>query len=332
MPDMKRREFIALIAGGGLPLATKARHARAQQPAVPVVGFLHQGAARPNGKVVDAFRRGLEEIGYAEGRNLTFDFRWADGRYERLPALAADLVQRRPAIIAAALLPAAQAAKAATASIPVVFISNSDPIEAGLVTSINRPGGNITGVSLFSVPLNAKRLEVLHELVPAGATVGVLVNPRNPNAAANERAIAGAAEVIGLKITFVSASSDGDLAEAFAGIVRQRFSVVVVSADGFFASRREQLVALAARHAVPTMYFQREFVDLGGLISYGASSAAMYRQAGGYVGRILKGTSAGELPVLQPTRFELVINLKTAKALGLEVPPTLLARADEAIE
>jgi putative tryptophan/tyrosine transport system substrate-binding protein len=329
---MRRREFITLLGGAAASSALRSVAARGQQPAMPVVGFLHQGAAGSNGKVMDAFRHGLQEAGYSEARNVMLDFRWADGHYERLGALAADLVRRRPAAIAAALLPAAQAAKAATASIPLVFISGSDPVETGLVPSLNRPGGNITGVSLFSVPLSAKRLELLHELVPAGATVGVLVNPRNPNAAANERGIVDAATLIGLKIAFVPASGDEDFETAFAGMVRQRFAVVIVSADGFFASRREQLVALSARHAVPTMYFQREFVDLGGLISYGASSAAMYQQAGGYVGRILKGTSPGELPVLQPTRLELVINLKTAKSLGLEVPATLQARADEVIE
>jgi putative tryptophan/tyrosine transport system substrate-binding protein len=326
---VRRREFITLLGGAaaGWPLT-----ARAQQPAIPVVGFLHQGSAGANAKIVDAFLRGLQGAGYEDRRKVQLEFRWADGHYERLGTLAADLVRLRPAVIATALLPAAQAAKAATTTIPVVFISGSDPVESGLVASLGRPTGNVTGVSLFSVPLISKRLELLHELVPVGTTIGVLVNPSNPNAGANETAIENAAQVIGLKVTFVGATGEREFGDAFASMARQRFGAAIVGADGLFASRREQLVALAARHAIPTMYFQREFVDAGGLISYGANSATMYQQAGSYVGRILKGATPGDLPVMQPIKLELVINLKTAKALGLEIPQTVLARADEVIE
>ncbi len=327
---MNRRTFIALPAGAAicaLPYAV-----RAQQPALPVVGFLHQGAPQPNAHTMDAFRRGLQENGYVEGRNVTLEFRWADGRYDRLSALAADLIRRQAAVIVAALLPAAHAAKAATATVPVVFISGSDPVETGLVTSLNRPTGNVTGVSLFSVPLIAKRLELLHEVIPATAVTAVLVNPSNPNAKANERGIETAARAMGMRIELIKASSDEDFEAAFATVVRQRAGALLVSADGFYASRREALVALAARHAVPTMYFQREFIPLGGLISYGSNSPDMYRQAGVYAGRILKGAKPADLPVVQPTKLELVINLKAAKALGLELPATVLARADEVIE
>jgi putative tryptophan/tyrosine transport system substrate-binding protein len=323
---MKRREFITFLgAAAAWPLAARA------QPAMPVIGFLHQGSAGANVKVIDAFRLGLQEAGYEEGRNAHVEFRWADGHYERLGALADEMVRLRPVVMAAALLPAAQAAKAATTTIPIVFISGSDPIESGLVASLRRPTGNVTGVSLFSVPLISKRLELLHELAPGG-TVGVLLNPSNPNAEANEQAIESAAQVIGLTVTFVGASGEPDFEDAFTKIARQRFGVLIVSADGLFASRRKQLVALAARHGVPTMYFQREFVDAGGLISYGASSPTMYHQAGSYAGRILKGARPTDLPVVQPIKVELVINLTTAKALGLTVPPTLLALADEVIE
>jgi putative ABC transport system substrate-binding protein len=248
-----------------------------------------------------------------------------------LPALAADLARRQPAAIAAALLPAAQAAKAATATIPVVFISGSDPVETGLVTHLNRPSENVTGVSLFSVPLIAKRLELLHEVIPQAPVVAVLVNPSNPNAEANERGIEIAGRAIGLRIEFIKASSDQDFEPAFASI-RRTAGAMIVSADGFYASRREHLIALAGRHAIATMYFQREFVPLGGLISYGTDTPGMYRQAGVYTGRILKGAKPSDLPVLQPIKFELALNLKTARALGLDVPPTLLARADEVIE
>jgi putative ABC transport system substrate-binding protein len=326
---IRRREFIFTLGGAAAawPLAV-----RAQQPTMPVIGFLHQGSAEPTAHSVDAFRSGLQERGYIEGRNVIFEFRWANGEYNRLSALAAELVSRQPAVIAAALLPAAQAAKAATTTIPIVFISGSDPVETGLVTSLNRPTENVTGVSLFAVPLIAKRLELLHELIPGATTVAVLVNPTNPNVQANMRDIAAAGHSTGLRIVFMSASSDEGFDAAFSEVSQRQVGAVIVSADGLFASRRAQLVALAARIAVPTMYFQREFVDVGGLISYGANSSAMYRQAGIYTGKILKGTKPAALPIEQPTKFELVINLQTARALGFEVRPTLLALADEVIE
>jgi putative tryptophan/tyrosine transport system substrate-binding protein len=326
---MKRREFITLLGGAAMswPLI-----ARGQQPAMPVIGFLHQGSPEPNVHVVDAFRRGLQETGFIKDRNVMFEFRWANGEYNRLPALANDLVRRQPAVIAAALLPAAQAAKAASATIPIVFISGSDPIEAGLVTSLNRPAENVTGVSLFAVPLIAKRLELLHELVPGTTAVAVLINPANPNAESNMRDITAAGHSTGLHIEFIKASGEQDFDAAFSTISQQRASALIISADGFFASRRAQLVALSARVAVPTMYFQREFVDAGGLISYGTSSPDMYRQAGIYTGKILKGAKPAELPIEQPTKFELAINRKTSRALGLEIPPMLLAIADEVIE
>jgi len=325
---MRRRQFITLLGGVAFawPLA-----ARAQQAAMPVVGFLHQGTLEGNSLSLKAFRNGLQESGFVEGRTLKLDLRRADGNYDRLPALAADLVCRQPLAIAAALLPAAQAAKSATATIPVVFITGSDPVETNLVTSLNRPSENVTGVSLFSVPLIAKRLELLHEVIPGAPVVAVLVNPSNPNAGANEQGVETAARTIGLRIEIIKASNDADFKAAFT-TVRQRAGAMIVSADGFYASRRDQLVALAAQHAVPTMYFQREFVPLGGLISYGSDTPGMYLQAGLYAGRILKGAKPADLPVLQPTKFELAINLNTARTLGVTVPPSLLATADEVIE
>jgi putative ABC transport system substrate-binding protein len=325
---MRRRSFITLLGGAAAwPLA-----ARAQRPAMPMIGFLHQGSPEANTHIIDAFRRGLQETGYVEGRNVVFEFHWANGEYDRLPDLAADLVRRQPSIIAAALLPAARAAKAATSTIPIVFVSGSDPIEAGLVTSLSRPTGNVTGVSLFSVPLTAKRLELLHELVPGAAAVAVLVNPTNPNADASMREIEVAGRRAGLHIAFVKISGDKDFDAAFSTMSQQRAGVLIVSADGFFASRRRQLVGLAARLAVPAIYFQREFVEAGGLMSYGASSRDRYRHAGIYAGKILGGTKPTELPIEQPTKLELVINLQTARALAFEIPPMLLARADEVIE
>jgi putative tryptophan/tyrosine transport system substrate-binding protein len=325
---IRRREFTFTLGGAAAawPLA-----AHTQQPAMPMVGFLHQGALEPNALSLNRFRGGVQDSGFVEGRNVTLELRWADGKYDQLPTLAADLVRRQPVAIAAALLPAARAAKAITATIPIVFITGSDPIETKLVTSLNRPSENVTGVSLFSVPLIAKRLELLHELIPGAPVIAVLVNPDNPNAEANERGVENAARAIGLRVEFTKASSDEDFEAAFA-IIQRQAGAMIVSADGFYAGRRDRIVALAARHAIPTMYFQREFVPLGGLISYGSDTPGMYRQAGLYIGRILKGAKPADLPVLQPTKFELALNLKTARALGIEVPPMLLARADEVIE
>jgi putative tryptophan/tyrosine transport system substrate-binding protein len=338
MPDLRRRELITLLGGAAAirgvyaPSSTALWPVAARAQQMPVIGFLHQGSSQPNAQSMAAFGRGLQDSGYAEGRNVALEFRWADGDYDRLSALAADLVNRHVAVIAAALLPAARAAKAATSAIPIVFISGSDPIETGLVASLSRPTGNVTGVSLFSVPLIEKRLELLREIVPAATVIAVLVNPGNPNSEANVRAISAAAQIMRLRIELIEADSELNLEAAFAAIVQRRAGALIVGADGLFASRREQLTALAARHAVPTMYFQREFVTAGGMISYGTSSSDMYLEAGRYVGRILKGAKPTDLPVMQPTKFELVINLKTAKALGLTVPDKLLALADEVIE
>jgi putative tryptophan/tyrosine transport system substrate-binding protein len=325
---MKRREFITLLGGAAAwPLA-----ARAQQPQMPVIGFLDTRS--PDYTLADqqrAFRQGLKDAGYVEGENVVIEYRWAEGQMDRLPGLAAELVGRQVSVMVAALLPAARAAKAATATIPIVFISGSDPIETRLVTSLSRPTENVTGVSVFSVPLIAKRLQLLHELIPGMAVVAVLVNPSNPNTESNVRDIEAAARTMGLRIGFIRASSDQDFDAAFAAIAQQRADALIVSADAVFSSQREQLTALAARHAVPTMYWLREFVTASGLISYG-TNFDMYHQAGAYVGRILKGAKPADLPVQQPTKFELVINLKTARTLGLDVPAILLARADEVIE
>jgi putative tryptophan/tyrosine transport system substrate-binding protein len=284
-----------------------------------------------------AFRRGLEEGGFTEGQNVTIEYRWADNQYDRLPAMAAELVQRQPAAIYAG--GSVRAAKAATSTIPIVFTTGEDPVKAGLVASLNRPGGNVTGVSLFYVELGAKRLEVLRELVPNAEVIGLLINPRSPqglgtNTEAEEQArdAQAAASAMRRQLILVRASSVSEIDEAFAAIVQQRAAALIVASDVFLSSRKDQLIALAARHGMPTIYPWRDAVIAGGLLSYGIDLSDSYRQVGGYIGRILKGAKPAELPVLQPTRFPLAINLRTAKALGLEIPPTLLARADEVIE
>ena len=326
---MKRREFIALIGGAAVawPLA-----ARAQQPRMPVVGFLNAGSAIPYTKQATAFREGLSETGYVEGRNMLIEYRWAEGHNDRLPALAADLVQRHVAVIAATTLPAAPAAKAATATIPIVFLIGGDPVELGFVKSMDRPGGNMTGIAALNVDLIAKRLELLHELVPKADTVAVLVNPNSAYTEPETNHVHEAGLAAGLKVLLLAASNENEIGTAFANLVRQKVGALIVSADPFFTSHRDQVVALAARHAIPTIYQWRDFPEIGGLVSYGANRLDTYRQTGIYVGRILSGVQPSDLPVVQPTKFELVINLKTAKALGITVPLPLSGRADELIE
>jgi putative ABC transport system substrate-binding protein len=328
--EMRRRDFIKVIAGSAaaLPLA-----ARAQQTAMPVIGYLQSASPSYFAQFSDAVRQGLNEIGYVEGQNVAIERRSAEGDYDRLAALAACLVDRQVAVIlATGGSDPAKAAKAATSNIPIVFVSAADPVRTGLVASLNRPGGNVTGVSLLASALDAKKLGLLRELAPKASTIGVLINPDYPSANSQREETQQAAARLGLRLLMLSARADGEIDFAFASAAKQGADALLVATDPFLLSRRERLVALAARYAVPAIYAQREVVTAGSLISYGPRFWDGYRQAGAYVGRVLKGEKPADLPVLQPTKFELVINLKTAKALGLEVPDRLLALADEVIE
>ena len=327
---IRRREFMTLLTGAAaaVPLA-----ARAQQGGIPVIGFLNGQSADTLRHVVDPFRQGLDQIGYVEGRNVAIDYRWAEGQDERLPTLVADLVQRRVAVIAATGGdPVALAAQRATATLPIVFTIGGDPVALGLVASLNRPSGNITGITQITTMLDPKRLEVLHELMPSIAVVAVLRNPNNANAEAQVPALQSAARTIGLGLQFLTATTEREIDVAFAAVAERRIGALVVASDPFFNSRRQQMVALATRLAVPAIFHQREFALAGGLMSYGTSVTDMYRQAGIYTGRILKGEKPADLPIQQATKVELVINMKAAKALGRTFPITLLGRADEVIE
>jgi putative tryptophan/tyrosine transport system substrate-binding protein len=329
MSGMGRREFVALLGGA----AAWPQAVRAQQAAVPVVGFLSGLSPDIMSKFVDAFRQGLSEAGYVEGRNAAIEYRWAEGEYDRLPALAEDLVRHRVGAIVAVAVNATHAAKAATGTIPIVFFISGDPVAENLVTSLNRPSGNLTGVTTISGVLSSKRLELLRELVPSASVIAVLINPNNSNAQFRLKEVQEATRALGQQIIHVvNAGSEGDIEAAFAALVQRGAGALLVIDDPLFNRQRLQLVALAARYRVATIYFQSEFVSAGGLISYATNYSVSYRQAGIYTGRILKGEKPADLPVMQPTKFELVINLKTAKALGLTIPPTLLARADEVIE
>jgi putative ABC transport system substrate-binding protein len=330
MLDLRRRQFITLLGGGAVawPLA-----ARGQQPAMPVVGFIRDGSAEANARNAAAFRKGLNETGYVEGQNVTVEYHWLEGQYDRLPALLGGLVRRQVAVIATPGTTLALAAKAATASIPIVFGVGEDPVQLGLVASLARPGGNATGINVFATELAGKRLELLREMVPAATRVAVLVSPFNgATSESTVRDTAAAARAMGLQVQVLNADTSREIDAAFATLARERSDALFVDPNPFFMSRRVQLVNLASRLAVPAIYLDRAFAEIGGLMSYGASLTDAYREVGVYTARILKGTKPADLPVLQSSKFELVINHQTARMLGLIVPPTLMSTADEVIE
>jgi putative ABC transport system substrate-binding protein len=327
---MRRREFLGVLGGAAVasPLAV-----HAQQPAMPVIGFLSGRSPSDAASALNSFRRGLGEVGYFEGKNVTIEYRWAEGRYDRAPALAADLVGRQVAVIAApGGDPTALAAKAATSTIPIVFTIGADPVRLGLVESLNKPGGNVTGVTFIFLEFGAKRLELLRQLVPSATSIAMLTDPTYPLPLAQERDVNAAANSLGVKINVVNASTESQIDAAFATMVQQKTDALLVSANILLLVHRDRLVRLAARHEIPAIHWTREFVDAGGLMSYGADIVHGYRQAGVYTGQILRGVKPNELPVLLPTKFALIINLRTAKALSLDVPAKLLALADEVIE
>ena len=327
---LKRREFITLLSGAAAawPLA-----ARAQQPSMPVIGFLNSASPEPYARMVAAFRQGLNEKGYVAGQSVAIEYRWAEGRDDRVPEMAGELVRRQVAVIAATGTPAMLAAKAATTAIPIVFTTGTDPVQLGVVTSLNRPGGNVTGVTTLNVEVAPKRLELARELIPGTSTVAVLINRTNPETETELRIMQTAASALGLQLHVLDASTEHDFDTIFAALHQTPARVLVIAgADPFLISRSEQLAELTVRHAVPAIFQFREFVAAGGLISYGGSVTDAYRQAGIYAGRILKGEKPGELPVQQATKVELFVNLKTARTLGLTVPTALLVRADEVIE
>jgi putative ABC transport system substrate-binding protein len=326
---MRRRDFISLLCGSVIvgPVA-----GRAQQPTMPVIGFLNSGSPGPYQHLVAAFQQGLKETGYVEGQNVATEYRWAEGHNDRLPSMAADLTRRKVNVIAALTTPAVLAAAAATPTIPIIFDTAGDPVRLGLVVSLNRPGRNVTGIAWLGSELVAKRLGLLRDLIPKATLIGLLVNPNDPRTKTQTKDMQEAAHALGLQIHVLNATSEGEINSAFAKLAELRAGAIIVGTGELFNSRPEQLVSLAARQAMPVIYQAREFVAAGGLMSYGASRTDAYRQAGNYIGRVLKGENAADLPVSQSTKFEFVINLKTAKALGLTVPPSLISIVDEVIE
>jgi putative ABC transport system substrate-binding protein len=326
--SMRRREFITLF---GSAVASVPVAARAQQPSMPVIGFLRTTSTAEATELVTAFRQGLKEVGFIEGQNVAIEFRWAEGHNERLPALVADLIHRQVAVIVGDAFPMLTV-KAATTSIPIVFAAGGDPVGQGLVTSLNRPGGNVTGVHFFTGVLGAKRLELLRQILPKATTIAMLVHPNTPNTEAERRDVQAAAQTLGQPLIVLDADSDRDIDTVFATFIQRGAGALLVGSGPFMVAQRKQLIALTARHALPACYHVREVAMDGGLMSYGASVADGYRQVGIYAGRILKGEKPGDLPVMRSTKFEFVINLKTARTLGLEIPPALLATADEVIE